>query len=97
MLVNIARILWFPRNEGNDGYAYGDVTFDTEKIWNIETARSLTPVEYVQQILVPEAALLLIRDDLLKKNGSVDWDEAYQTLQKSSEFGNCMYLDDTAE
>ncbi|KAL1932252.1 hypothetical protein VTP01DRAFT_9308 [Rhizomucor pusillus] len=67
------------------------------KILNIETARPLTPVEYVQQILVPEAALLLIRDDLLEKNGSVDWDEAYQTLQKSSEFGSCMYLDDTAE
>lgn len=63
------------------------------------------PLEYIQQVLVPETALRLIRQDLLKKKQEKSskaffptreemdklMEEAKQLMKESSEFGSMVY------
>ncbi|KAH7920529.1 hypothetical protein BV22DRAFT_1133001 [Leucogyrophana mollusca] len=48
----------------------------------------LTPAEFIQRILVPEAALELIMEDLC-----IDRDEALVTLRESAQYGVAMFPD----
>ncbi|KAI7866861.1 hypothetical protein BDF14DRAFT_1808585 [Spinellus fusiger] len=50
------------------------------------------PLEYLQQVLVPEAAYRLIRDDLAKK-GDTEQDP-HIVMNESSEFGSLVHVED---
>ncbi|KAF9971391.1 hypothetical protein BGZ65_010449 [Modicella reniformis] len=61
-----------------------------------ELARPQKPIEYVQQVLVPEAGLRLITEDRLKfrrgaLEGSISLEEAREIMMDSVEFGNFMH------
>ncbi|KAF7721809.1 hypothetical protein EC973_004102 [Apophysomyces ossiformis] len=63
------------------------------------------PLEYIQQILVPEAGFRLIRDDMIKNAKKTscfsplhDWStEARKVMKESSEFGSLIHPDEDEE
>ncbi|EKM49051.1 uncharacterized protein PHACADRAFT_214526 [Phanerochaete carnosa HHB-10118-sp] len=52
----------------------------------------LTPIEFIQHILVPEAALLLLMEDMHQSRT-----EALKTLRDSAQYGVAMFPDDHTE
>ncbi|EPB92162.1 hypothetical protein HMPREF1544_00987 [Mucor circinelloides 1006PhL] len=54
----------------------------------INNVKPLTPIEFIQQILVPEAGLRLIRQD---RGGKVDLEEAKRIMKESEEYGSIVY------
>ncbi|KIP04952.1 hypothetical protein PHLGIDRAFT_39419, partial [Phlebiopsis gigantea 11061_1 CR5-6] len=52
----------------------------------------LTPTEFIQRVLVPEAALRLVMDDMRQARK-----EAITTLRDSAQYGVAMFPDDHAE
>lgn len=57
-------------------------------IVNISNVKPLTPVEFIQQIMVPEAGLRLIRQD---RGGKIDLEEAKRIMKESEEYGSIVY------
>lgn len=57
-------------------------------IITINNVKPLTPVEFIQQILVPEAGLRLIRQD---RGGKIDLEEAKRIMKESEEYGSIVY------
>ncbi|KAK4512753.1 uncharacterized protein ATC70_003459 [Mucor velutinosus] len=57
-------------------------------IININNVKPLTPIEFIQQILVPEAGLRLIRQD---RDGKIDLEEAKRIMKESEEYGSIVY------
>jgi hypothetical protein len=53
-----------------------------------DTVSPLTPAEFIQKVLVPEAAVLLISNDL-----RLGYDQAVATLRESSRYGVAMFPD----
>jgi hypothetical protein len=56
-----------------------------------ETVMPLTPADFIQRILLPEAAVTLIKEDL-----QISHEEAVQTLRDSVQYGVVMFPDDGA-
>ncbi|KAJ3154958.1 hypothetical protein HDU86_004477 [Geranomyces michiganensis] len=57
-------------------------------------AAPLTPIEFLQDVLVPEAALLLIKEDLKEKGRTADQASALATLVESAAYGAALFPDD---
>ncbi|KAL9553287.1 hypothetical protein MBANPS3_003346 [Mucor bainieri] len=57
-------------------------------IITINNVKPLTPIEFIQQILVPEAGLRLIRQD---RDGKIDLEEAKRIMKESEEYGSTVY------
>lgn len=57
-------------------------------ILNINNVKPLTPIEFIQQILVPETGIRLIRQD---RDGKIDLEEAKQIMKESEEYGSIVY------
>ncbi|CEP08838.1 hypothetical protein [Parasitella parasitica] len=57
-------------------------------IINLKNVRPLTPIEFIQQILVPESGLRLIRQD---HNNKIDLQEAERIMKESEEYGSIVY------
>lgn len=55
-----------------------------------EAFSPLSPLDFLQRILVPECALALISEDL---GSDASLDDALCTLRESSKFGTAMYPD----
>lgn len=55
---------------------------------SISNVKPLTPVEFIQQILVPEAGLRLIQQD---RDGKIDLEEAKRIMKESEEYGSIVY------
>lgn len=47
----------------------------------------LTPIEYLQQVLVPESGMRLIKEDL----NLINLHEACKVMEESSEYGSIVY------
>ena len=58
-----------------------------------ELAQPQKPIEYIQQVLVPEAGLRLIVEDreTLSGQGAISLEEAREIMMDSVEFGNYMH------
>jgi hypothetical protein len=56
-----------------------------------EYTKPLQPVEYLQQVLVPESAVRLIQEDLTKKKLPNSRDVALNTMKDSIEFGTVVH------
>lgn len=52
-----------------------------------EKTSPLTPVEYMQQVMVPECGIRLIQQDLNLK----DLEESSKVMKESSEYGSIVY------
>ncbi|KAI8638137.1 RTC4-like domain-containing protein [Parasitella parasitica] len=57
-------------------------------IIDFNNVKPLTPVEFIQQILVPETGLRLIRQD---RDNKIDLQEAKQIMKESEEYGSMVY------
>lgn len=57
-------------------------------IVNIGNVKPLTPIEFIQQILVPETGIRLIQQD---RDGKIDLKEAKQIMKESEEYGSIVY------
>lgn len=57
-------------------------------IININNVKPLTPIEFIQQILVPEVGLRLIRQD---RDGKIDLEEAKRIMKESEKYGSIVY------
>ncbi|KAI7824705.1 hypothetical protein BC939DRAFT_476672 [Gamsiella multidivaricata] len=68
--------------------------FIETKILTYELAQPQKPIEYIQQVLVPEAGLRLIAEDRVKIHGDgglVSLEDAREIMIDSVEFGNYMH------
>ncbi|KAL0083535.1 RTC4-like domain-containing protein [Phycomyces blakesleeanus] len=68
-----------------------DTMFVKTNILTHETAAPQLPMEYLQQVLVPETAYRLIREDLAKQG--LESQDAKQVMKESSEFGSVVHRD----
>jgi hypothetical protein len=59
------------------------------KYLNKDNADPLAPVEFVQQILVPECAIRLILQD---RNNEITFKEAETILRESQQYGSVVYF-----
>ncbi|GAN02066.1 conserved hypothetical protein [Mucor ambiguus] len=62
--------------------------FVETSIININNVKPLTPIEFIQQILIPEAGLRLIQQD---RDGKIDLEEAKRIMKESEEYGSIVY------
>lgn len=56
--------------------------------WNISAIRPLTPMQAIEQILVPTTVLSLISEDL---SGSAKNLDPLETMQASGEYGSFIF------
>lgn len=63
-----------------------DMFLKTDKI-NKEMTKPLTPVEFLQQVLVPECGLRLIQQDMKLTTKK----EALDVMKESTEYGSIVY------
>ncbi|KAI9022823.1 RTC4-like domain-containing protein [Phycomyces nitens] len=68
-----------------------DAMFIQTNILTHETAAPQLPMEYLQQVLVPETAYRLIREDLVKQG--LESKDPKQVMKDSSEFGTVVHRD----
>ena len=59
-------------------------------ILTFETSKPLKPVDYLHEILVPEAIIRLIVQDF---NGKLSLEEAREIMKNSADFGAYIYND----
>lgn len=58
----------------------------------LAASKPQTPVLFLQEALVPEAACLLAQEDLEQSKGySIDIQEVYNGLEGSREYGSYVY------
>jgi hypothetical protein len=55
---------------------------------NDKNTDPLTPIEFIQQILVPECGLRLIQQD---RNGEITLEEAQIIMKESEEYGSLVH------
>ncbi|KAF9094769.1 hypothetical protein BGX23_001614 [Mortierella sp. AD031] len=66
--------------------------FMETNILNNEAARPQMPIEYIQQVLVPETGVRLIMEDRIKlRNEIISMEEAQAIMMDSVEFGNYVH------
>lgn len=65
------------------GDALTSMFVKTSSILTMSLPKPQTPVEYIQQVLIPEAGILLIQEDLEQKRGqSVDVNIALDVMKE---------------
>lgn len=65
------------------GDALTSMFVKTSSILTMSLPKPRTPVEYIQQVLIPEAGILLIQEDLEQKRGqSVDVNIALDVMKE---------------
>lgn len=70
------------------GDALTSMFVKTSSILTMSLPKPQTPVEYIQQVLIPEAGILLIQGDLEQKRGqSVDVNIALDVMKESKKYG----------
>jgi hypothetical protein len=65
--------------------------FLSSQILVLKLSLPLKPMDYIYEVLVPEVAIRLIRDDY---GGNITLENAREIMTNSREFGSYMHSDD---